>query len=79
MKMLQLNATIQTPADLAEYLRAKSPIYQGHKILAAEVAMVRLSAANIDTIQQACRVLNTNVEGLMAYVDNGCQQVEVDY
>lgn len=77
--MLELKATIETPADLAEYLRAKSPIYQGHPKLAAEVAMVRLRVAHIETVHQACRILNVNVVGLMAYVENGCQQVEVDY
>jgi biotin synthase-related radical SAM superfamily protein len=68
-KTLQLSATIRDKIDIINHLTPKSPIYQGHSKLKAEVAMVRLEATDLDTINQMCRTLNTDITGLMDFVD----------
>ena len=73
--MLELKAEIKSKEDVAEFLRAKSPIYSGHRKLASEVVLIRLRAASVETLHTMCRLLNTSIEGLMAYVDNNCQEV----
>lgn len=60
---------IGEPVDVLQEMRPISEIYAGHPVLSRDVTVTMLENCPIEKLQELCRRLHTNVEGLMELLE----------